>query len=510
MVYDSITKKRISSTTSKAILSALSQSVVFFEGLSFVRNFESKIYRFGAKIIKYFFKGSTIPEFNLYINFVLQTNRMKKYFFVLSILFLFCSCFHKSVEKDEADNIISSIIYHGKEGSYLVTVESIFQANSKSSNNGISTTTGYVDLRITSYDLASGKQTGRVATGGQIDENIILLGWSEGNIWFYSLKDGLHSRNPKTMEIKTTQDKIFENNKALESSLATGEWYKLSDYFSFDYTTGKLIITDKQGYRYSLDPVSFKTEKISDNYKMPDNTADDYLSTSAYNAGKYIYLPGELRKQIQIGDSIPNEELTYLDGKLIRDMNFLRLYKRTEYLYKRTEETSKAFAACKDSLKARYGESSWKYPDDIQQKYHYISQNESKYQSLAETYEREFNDISVDHRVSSLSYVLSPDTNTFFVAYRSTTANDARLMIACLEIKNNKLSEKWKTELSEVFYDYSKAEETDAFKKVFSKGDPEFDYMYFDFYENKFIIIYMLHAYCLDIKMGNTIWKFKF
>lgn len=435
---------------------------------------------------------------------------MKKYLLPILILLFFFSCFHKSVEKDDADNIISSIIYHGKEGSYLVTVESIFQANSKSSNNGISTTTGYVDLRISSYNLTTGSLTGRVATGDQIDDNIVLLGCSEGNIWFYSIKDGLHSRDPKTMEIKNTQDKIFENNKTIGSSLAATEWYKLTDYFSYDYISGMIIITDKQGYRYCLDPVSFKTEKISDNYKMPDNAADDYLSTSAYFNGKNIYLPGDLRKQIQIGDSIINENLSYLDGKLIRDMNFLRLYKRIEFLFKHSEEAYKAFTACKDTLQAKYGNSTWKYPDDIRQKYHYIVKNESAFQSLADTYEREFKDISVDHRVSSLNYILSPDTNTFFIAYRSSTENDALLMISCLEMKSNKLSELWKTELPDVFYDYTKAGETDTFKKVFSKGNPEFDYMYFDFYENKFIIIYMLHAYCLDIKSGKILWKFKF
>jgi len=57
---------------------------------------------------------------------------MKKTLFIVLGVFLLTSCFHKSVMKDEADDIIKSQIYNFKDGKYLVTLESIFQATSKS------------------------------------------------------------------------------------------------------------------------------------------------------------------------------------------------------------------------------------------------------------------------------------------------------------------------------------------------------------------------------------------
>ncbi|MFH0864725.1 MAG: hypothetical protein V1904_00920, partial [Bacteroidota bacterium] len=191
---------------------------------------------------------------------------MKKYFTIFILFSLFLSCFHKSVENDEADDIVKAIIYHGKDGAYLVTVESIFQASSKSSENGISYTTGYTDLRITSYDMTTGKQSARVASGDQTEENNTMLGWNEGNIWFYSMEDGLHSRDPKTLDIKITQDKILGKNPMLGKAMAECEWYKITQYFAFEYATEKLIITDNQGFHYSLDPVSFNTEKLKNDY----------------------------------------------------------------------------------------------------------------------------------------------------------------------------------------------------------------------------------------------------
>src|ERR1700720_727634 len=129
-------------------------------------------------------------------------------------LVLLTSCMHKDVMTDRADDISSSIIYQGKEGNYIINKEVIFQASSKSSGRGFTKISGHNDYRISSYDLATGKLVARVNMKGGMDKGeFIILGVTEGKLWVYSIDPdlGLHYRNPKTLEVIGTQQKIAES-----------------------------------------------------------------------------------------------------------------------------------------------------------------------------------------------------------------------------------------------------------------------------------------------------------
>ena len=76
-------------------------------------------------------------------------------------------------------------------------------------------------------------------------------------------------------------------------------------------------------------------------------------------------------------------------------------------------------------------------------------------------------------------------------------------------IRIDRAEEKWNVLLEDIFFDYNQADETNSFKVVFSKGNPQFDFQYFDIVDNKLIVIYMLHIYCIDTETGTIMWKFR-
>ena len=393
---------------------------------------------------------------------------MIKLTFTLVTMFLLIGCFHKSVENTEADNIYNVKIFKYNGRLYFVALESVFQATSKKSGQEISITKGSSDMRISVYDMSNGSLISRIATGNQKDHAIVLFGYSEGNIWFYSIDDGLHSRSPETLEIKVSQNDFFEKNPNLKNKLTKCDWFKLGQFFKFNELSGMLLISDDQGYSYSVDPSSLVAVKIKPNLKektdkpsdiidvnailaknLPDNMLNHYnivgpFETSIAFKEKTMTLKGDVRKQIILGETEVNPEITFLDGKFIAD-----------------RDTNKENANSNDVL--------------LQ------------------------------------TQLLSTDSNSFFVFHKSNTSKDALVIISKLEIKNKStMKELWQLTLPDFFFDPSAAIETDSFKKVFSKGSPDFSFSYIELTNNRLLVIYMLYAHCIDVNSGKILWQFKF
>ncbi len=280
---------------------------------------------------------------------------MKKIIIIFPLFFLLTSCFHKSVLKDEADDVLRAQIYDFRDGTCLVTVENIFQATSKKSGRGISITTDHNDLRLATYDIKTGNRIARKSTGTQTKHPIILLGCTEGNIWFYSLDDGLHSRDHQTLEIKVSQDKIIAANPTLKDNLAKCEWHQLNKYFSFSYIDNKMLASDKQGFRYALDPQTLKAEKSPDNFKFPTEFRSVPFTTSASIDLNNFNLSGDLRKQVEYKGKPLNPSLTYLDGKFIVDNNMARVTKSYQDRHVFYKTKSGEFQSEMNEIKAKNG-----------------------------------------------------------------------------------------------------------------------------------------------------------
>jgi hypothetical protein len=428
---------------------------------------------------------------------------MKKIGLLLIVLFLFGGCFHKSVKTGEADDIEKVIVYTGKEGSLLITVEDVFQASSKKSGGGITHISGHNDQRITSYDLSTGKILAREGTGEQIKNNIVLLGFSEGNIWFYSKDEdlGLHSRDPKTLAVKITQEKFFEANPTLKGNLGQSEWYQITDFYSFDPINKRVFLADNQGVYYAVNTTTLKAEKLPLSFKMPNDffRKENGISRGLFN-GADLDISGEKRKHIEVNNKEVNGNLSFLDGKLMADFNINSLYKRISVLHD-LELKKRAIDSLKfDSAKAANKSHSWIYDRPFSDNYRFATKTSES-----------FKEITVNCNLPREEYLLMPDSNTFFIMHKTSTAKDARLIISKMNLTNKaSLKEEWQTKLDDIFFDADAAETTDSFKKVFSKGSPKFDFKYYDLVGDKLIIIHMLNAVCLDVKTGKVLWKFSF
>jgi len=185
---------------------------------------------------------------------------------------------------DRADDIESTLLYHGKEGTFVICKEKIFQATSKSSSGGMTRISGYNDFRISSYNINTGKLSARIKLKGHEDDgNCILLGITGDKVWFYSVdKDfGLHCRNPKSLDVIADQQKLWANPQLKPLTLAQPKWYDLPKYFSFNWMKNKIMLSDMQGFTYYYNPVNDSVQKTNDKISPFAIFSKDYLENSA-------------------------------------------------------------------------------------------------------------------------------------------------------------------------------------------------------------------------------------
>jgi len=431
------------------------------------------------------------------------------FFTTLSIALFFTSCFHKDVMTDRADDIISSLIYKGKEGNFIICKEAVFQATSKSSNGGFTRISGRNDYRISSYDLATGKLSARInMKSGMEDEEFIIMGATEGKIWMYSInKDlGLHCRDPKTLEVITGPKKLVEASTMKVITLAPAPWSELDRYFAFDWENNTPLITDAQGYVYAINPDNFSAEKKDK--KLEIGFSKEWFNTSCgLNDGRSLYLKGDNRNTIEIGNAEDKSKLSFLFGKFIIDNSDARagIIKK-----KRLEELQKRVKRLEDSIKAY--ESGHKDNDEEyfrgnmsraeEDRYEQNSKNKSAFE-MAKMDLEHFNSFGMDEK-----NMLSNEPNTFLVYYANSISDTARVIISKVKFNaDSSCTQIWECHLNNFFFDPDKASSKGAFETVFSKGDPQFRYQWFDVEDNKLIMISQLQMACIDMGTGKVLWE---
>ena len=435
---------------------------------------------------------------------------MKKLTALLVLATALTSCMYKSVMEGEADSIVKARIYNFEGKQNLVMAETVFQATSKEGGRGITLITGFSEQRISVYNLEDGSLIIRKKTGRQNKLPLEFLGCTPGKLWFYSSFDGIHALDPETLEIKVTQETIFEKNPEIKDKLATCEWYELPRYFQFRDISREVVLTDNQGYRYLLDPESLIATKILWEYKPFDPKTDRHFTTAITFPPPTLVLTGELRKQIRVEGKDINPGLTFLAGQFIIDRNPVRIIEgidrklswymlRMEAIYPDLLELN----AMNDGSGPRWG--TWQRDtlrrrEDTRDKLGYDIKN-------LEAYRVGISSEGFSHQYNLL---LSPDTTSFFVFHSSGTAKDANVVISRIQRNGGaELRELWSTEIPGLFHDPSAARETNTFKEIFSKGSPEFRFSQFEIEGNRLIIVWMLHVHCIDIETGAILWKFR-
>lgn len=426
-------------------------------------------------------------------------------FILLIFVILFTGCFKKNVMDDDADDIEEIVIANVGGEKILVSKESIFQATSKSSKGGIRTTTGYSEYRLSSYNLSTGELLKRIELGERDDDYLYFLGNTDGKLWYYSQNEkvGLHARDPKTLDIVVSQDQILNVNPFLKGNFPKVKWYELRKYFGYDYVKNIPIVSDNSGIIYSLDPITFKTEKRSgsmSNYKYEESTQSTSMNL---DKGLHASLTGEPRKHLQIG-SKNFEEADFLKGEFLFSSGVVpakEIY--PDYfapILKEIEKKQRAIDSLNTLIEEQKDETDmWKA---------------RKVERMRERVKYEQSDLENENNKlikagdEKINLVISRDKG-FFIIHSTTASDTAKVLISKVRFntEDKSASFMWTTLLPNIFYEPDKVYEKGSFDYVFSKGSPNLRTKRVIYSDDKLVFISMLKAVCIDMNTGSILWE---
>lgn len=429
------------------------------------------------------------------------------YFLLIFSFFISLSgCFHKNVMKDDADNVAEVVMTSTPEGDVLVMNEEIFQATSKSSKGGFRQTSGYSEFRLTSYDAATGNIINRIELGERDENFSVFLGVSNSLLWYVSVDKevGLHSRNPRTLEIVNKQEDIVNANPFLANNFPEVKWYELSSYYGLDYITGNIMLTDLSGTVYILDTKTLKTEKSTEKIEKFKFDENILCSSGKLNSEDYFNLRYENPRRNLSFKNKEFKNLDFLEGQFIcssirLDVNtvhpefFDPLNKEVQKLINKSDSLAEVLNNLEDNeVNRRYG---MKRSAEIDLE----STNRNLKYKLEE----------IKRSRDDFKTVISSDKG-IFVYHRSTATDTAKVLISKIKFKENPPAAEllWTVELPEIFFDPAKVYEKGSFDYVFSKGSPDLRTQRAVFLNDKLILVLMLKAVCIDLSSGKILWTF--
>lgn len=429
-------------------------------------------------------------------------------FFYCALLTVNCvlstSCFHKDVMNDRADDVSQSFIYSGKDASYIITQELIFQATSKSSGGGMTRISGYNECRLTSYDLATGAMLGRVEIGDAIDEGCKILGCVNEQIWCYSVDDelGLHSRDPKTLEVVKKENEIVSLGKF---NFSRPEWSNIQQYYGYEVANNKLVLTDMQGMLYFFNPANDSLTQTEES--MPDvQWSADYLSSSAYfGEDEYVSFSGDgdrLKLMWKYEDT--TADLPFLKPEVFIELNERKLYDAKMERYNRKVWQVDTLEMRIDSILKIHPNLA---PEDVS--WSEIGPDQYEVRNLVNALRRDIESGNRDadeilEATFAKDYALNDKRYTALIYSASTVSDTARAILTCVDqTKPKKFVERWHLDLTSFYFDPDKAEGAG----VFDEGDPEFGYRWADIHAGKFVMIAQLQMICVDMATGKKLWE---
>jgi hypothetical protein len=425
-------------------------------------------------------------------------------------ILLFSSCFHKDVMTDGADDVASAFIYSGPEGKSIIAKEQIFQAQSKKSGGGFTQISGYAEYRISSYDLATGMQTGRVNLGEGIENAFIIMGTTPGKIWLFSIDPelGFHSRNPKTLEVINDEKALTANGPLKGFAFARPEWMKLNQSYGWNAANGKLMLSDMQGFHYYFDAEKNTLEKTDDEI-IDYNWAVHKTGNNGYFTNEeYVSLNANGRQKLMYGYEDSTGKYSYLNGEILMDVNPLHDAVRKENALHIIDKEIQRLTDSANSLLAVFplmGEG---------RRYSEVKREEWNAKNSYKKMKREIVDLKRDKesiKRQNSRYidhpVLSDAEGNFFVIHATDVTDTARMQMTKLNWNGKTFTEAWTVKLPAFYRDPEKADSKGAFETVFSDGNPNFRFQWFEIADDKLFMISQLRLICIDVKSGKTLWE---
>ncbi|MDB5033775.1 MAG: hypothetical protein JWQ98_1016 [Chlorobi bacterium] len=417
------------------------------------------------------------------------------------------SCFFKSDETGSADNVKETMICHTPKGDYLITHEEIFHATSKSSGSSGTFISGYADYRFTVRELQSGRLVKRLVTGDR-SEDILPLGYDGTRLWCYSADKeiGLHGRDPITLLVTVTQAQITAANPSLAHNLSAPAATEAGKMYSYDYFSGRVILTDLQGNILALDPATLRTTSIP---KMPESPVHFHnaSSTSAYRWGKEtISLVGEPRRKIELSGGRTSRE-SYLNAALLLEQGSDHLAEVGNRMKGGNQDARADLRRQCDSLKLLYpvlseGRRAYASIRDADIPNHYY-EKARMLERLTEDSVHD-DDRTLDH-LSSM--VLGCDSTTAYILHSGNLTDTSNILISRIGLKNGEYVTLWTTRVPNIFFDPSKGIRKNSLGDVFKSGNPHFDYEWYGVEGNVLVGIKMLFAFGIDILTGKLLWR---
>jgi hypothetical protein len=426
-------------------------------------------------------------------------------------LVVFSGCFHKDVATDRADDVEATILYTGAEGHFVITKEAIFQANSKSTEGGVTHISGYTEFRLTSYNLATGDQMGRVALGEMIEEANTLLGTTPGKVWMFSIDPeiGLHYRNPKTLEPVKTWAELSKLPGLSEIKPARPDWPLIGQYFKVDYDEQQVVLTDEAGFKYHLDPESFEVKKVDVEIRAADWDQNPLTGSGSLPNEKYVSLQGDPRKEISYLQKNSGAEVSFLFGQLFLDFDPNKAAQRKEFKrdsmerhWKALEDSVKIYSAAHPEANQEpdYNKWTWEQRD--------IHSHAVSLKQYAEYAKRDYESALRSGNIFPENVVLTTDGKSIYMHHANLVADTAHTLISRVNLQpDSSWKIAWTTHLPKFYHNYSKADQAGAFEEVYSKGNPTFDYQWAGTIKNYLVFISQLRMACLDTETGKLLWE---
>lgn len=439
---------------------------------------------------------------------ILKRGTLVLYF---AALVVFSGCYHKDVETDRADDVEATILYTGTDGDFVITKEAIFQANSKSTEGGVTHISGYTEFRLTSYNLATGDQMGRVALGEMIEEANTLLGTTPGKVWMFSIDPeiGLHYRNPKTLEPIKTWAELSKLPGLGEIKPARPDWPLIGQYFKVDYDEQKVVLTDEAGFKYYLDPESFEVKKVDVEIRAADWDNNPLTGSGSLPNEKYVSLQGDPRKEISYLQKSSGAEVSFLFGQLFLDFDPIKAAQRKEFKrdsmerhWRALEDSVKIYSAAHPEANQEPDYSKWTWEQrDIHS--HAVSLKQ-----FAEYAKRDYESALRSGNIFPENVVLTTDGKSIYMHHANLVADTAHTLISRVNLQpDSSWKIAWTTHLPKFYHNYSKADQAGAFEEVYSKGNPTFDYQWAGTVKNYLVFISQLRMACLDTETGKLLWE---
>jgi hypothetical protein len=395
--------------------------------------------------------------------------RIIVYCLLMATFFPLAGCFHKDNKTGSTDNVEDLYIYTGSEGSFIILKETVFHVTSKKRGGGMNVTTGSSTVRLSNYDLATGKLVSRVVIGDLHTKSLQFLGMTANKLWFFSMeKDkGLHSRDPKSLEVLETQEQLAARTAALKQSVREIKFYEVPKYYGFDHDSRRIIYTDISGNKFLFDPVSGQTT-ATDMRIESRNFSLRFTSSSAYAGyNNTINLQGDKRKTVHDGKNKP-ANLSFLEGEFIMA-----------------------------SLPERKAElKQWMLTD--------LEKNRSRF-----GYERDYTSAINTVQEGRAYHIAITDSTlrNYYILHQTSISDSAKVMFSKIQVSDDaKLSLLWETTVASIYREPERAEKMGSFEELFAKGNPQLKTMWADKVGDRLVFIFNLRTICIDTNTGKILW----